>query len=288
LDYIQSDLAVIVVFFNPSRKQVAFATTLSKLFENVIIVDNSPIPINDIHLRLKASRYYWMRRNLGIATALNYGCTVAMSLGSKYALLLDQDTVFISSTLCQHVEVALSLFINDKVALVAPGPQILEPINEHLPFPVKSAITSGSIIRLTSWRATGRFNDGLFIDQVDHDFCIRLRLCGNTILANPAVSMTHKIGDPLEKNILGCRIVSTNHHWLRRYYQVRNSLYLRSWYPSESKSRADFIKDIFLMALGIILVEHGRARKLYAMFIGTVDFFRNRLGSWGDCRNLQM
>jgi len=288
LDKTQSDFAVIVIFFNPSSEQVAFAAGLPNVFDNVLIVDNSPIPINSLHLQLKDSHYCWMGRNLGIATALNYGCAMAMSLGSKYALLLDQDTVFIPRTLSQHVETAQNLFINEKVALVAPGSHILESQNEQLPFQVKSAITSGSIIRLTSWREIGRFNDGLFIDQVDHDFCIRLRLRNYTILSNPAVLMTHKVGDPRKKRILKFAIVSTNHHWLRRYYQVRNSLYLRRWYPSESKPLADYLKDILLMVLGIILVERGRIRKLYAMFVGGVDFLRNRLGPWRQYRNPQI
>jgi len=288
LNDIQSDFAVIIVFYNPSSKHVAFAAYLSKFLENVLIVDNSPIPINNINKRLKGSRYCWMGRNLGIAAALNYGCTMAMSLGLKYALLLDQDTVFMLQILCRHFEAAQSFFINDKVALVAPGSLMLESVNEQLPFPVKSVITSGSIIRLTACCDVGKFNDRLFIDQVDHDFCIRLRLHSYIILVNPAVSMKHKIGDPLEKKLLGRLIVSTNHHWLRRYYQVRNSLYLRRWYPSESMSRADFTKDILLTVLGIVLVEQDRIRKLYAMLIGAADFFRNRLGSWRECRNPQI
>lgn len=223
-----------------------------------------------------------MGRNLGIATALNYGCNMAMSFDSKYALLLDQDTIFDPLTLRQHVQTAQRLFINRKVALVAPRFMITEPQNKQHPFQVKSAITSGSIVRLDSWQTIGKFNDGLFIDQVDHDFCIRLRLGNYIILSNPAVSMMHKVGDPREKRILSFRITSTNHNWLRRYYQVRNSLYLRKWYPSESKPLINYGKDIFLMALGIILIERGRIRKLYAMFIGAVDFLRNRLGPWRD------
>lgn len=288
MDDTHSDFAVIIVFFNPSSEHVSFAASLSNIFGTVLIVDNSPAPINDLNLRFKDCLYWWMGRNLGIAAALNYGCIMAMSLGAKYALLLDQDTVFKHWILCRHIETAQSLFVNDRIALVATGSQLPEFPKKQLPIQVNSAITSGSIIRLSAWRETGRFNDGLFIDQVDHDFCIRLRLSNYVVLANPTITMKHSVGEPLEKNIFGRRIATTNHNWLRRYYQVRNSLYLRRWYPSESKSRADFLWDMFMMAAGIILLERDRIRKLYAMVMGAVDFWHNRLGPWREFRNYRV
>jgi len=272
--------AVIVVWYNPTKAQISSTEILATLLSSVFIIDNSLEASSSSNLEVTDCHYCWMGSNLGIATALNHGCRLATANGSEYALLLDQDSVINPSMLHKHIRSAQAIFSDQRVAVVATSSQLHDDQPRPQPMDVKSAITSGSIIRLSSWTEIGGFNDGLFIDQVDHDFCIRLRLRGFRVLVNPAIEMQHRVGDPIEKKTLGFRITSTNHDWLRRYYQVRNSLYLRSWYPSESKPLILYLRDILEMLIGIVALERDRSRKLNAMLIGALDFRANRLGAW--------
>ena len=278
----RKDLAIIVVWYNPSATQISNSKRLAALHNPVLIIDNSPEVSSSAITEVPGSHYYWMEENLGIATALNIGCRLAVARGSEYALMLDQDSVLSPSMLQKHFSDAENLFMEQRVAVVATVSQLKIGQSSQQAIDVKSAITSGSIIRLSAWRDIGGFNNALFIDQVDHDFCIRLRLRGLRILVNPAIEMLHSVGEPVENKFLGFRITSSNHHWLRRYYQVRNSLYLRSWYPAESKPLILYLRDIFEMLIGIVALERDRRRKLNAMLIGALDFKGNRLGAWRE------
>ena len=277
---IQLGFAIIVVWYNPTNAQIWYSKKLATLWSPVYIIDNSPGLDSSPTLEAAECHYYWMGNNLGIATALNHGCKLAMTSGSEYVLMLDQDSVINPSMLHNHIKYARAIFSDQRVAVVSTSSQFHVDQSSPQPIDVKTAITSGSIIRLSSWCVIGGFNDALFIDQVDHDFCIRLRLRGFRVLVNPVIVMQHRVGDPIEKKTLGFRISSTNHHWIRRYYQVRNSLYLRSWYPTESKPLIFYLRDLIEMIISILVLEDHRKRKLYAILIGIVDFYRNRTGAW--------
>jgi rhamnosyltransferase len=278
------ELAVIVVWFNPSEIQVDNVRNLSQICKRVLIIDNSSVCSLNSAPECQDLKYYWMKRNLGISLALNHGCEMALSQGFSFALTLDQDSFFENTMLIKHIHDASLMFLESRNAVVATASQTSLEGKRTGYIQVKSAITSGSIIRLSAWRDVGRFDERLFIDQVDHDLCTRMRLQGYHILVNTSIEMVHKVGDPIEKTILGFRISSTNHHWHRRYYQVRNSLYLRKWYPSESKPFHLFAREIVDMIIGILFLEKDRLRKLGAMLVGVFDFYRNRTGSWNDAR----
>jgi len=280
MNVIHRSFGVIVVWYNPSISQIVNTEKLASFFNHVLIIDNSPSVTALCNVEATEFHYYWMGKNLGIATALNCGCRLAMDTGLKYVLMLDQDSVFESSMLLRHISSAKVIFSDQRVAVVASASQVQAVQLSPQTIEVKSAITSGSIIRLSSWQYIGGFNDALFIDQVDHDYCIRLRLRGFRVLVNLAINMLHTIGDPIEKKIFGFPFSSTNHNWQRRYYQVRNSLYLRRWYPSDSKPLILYWRDMIETIIGIVALERDRVRKLCAILIGIFDFSRNRMGAW--------
>ena len=47
---------------------------------------------------------------------------------------------------------------------------------------VLTPMTSGSLLDLSAYEAVGPFMDELFIDQVDNEFCLRLRAAGFSVL----------------------------------------------------------------------------------------------------------
>ena len=124
----------------------------------------------------------------------------------------------------------------------------------------------------------------MFIDQVDHDLCYRFKRRGYRILSNLGIAMNHQVGNPMQKIIMGYRIQTTNHNWIRRYYQVRNSLYLRQQYPEYAKPLRLYIRDLRDQIIGIILLEKDVTRKMRAMMLGAWDFLKKRYGSWDDIR----
>ncbi len=59
---------------------------------------------------------------------------------------------------------------------------------------IDQTITSANIINLLAWETVGKFDDRLFIDEVDNDFCVRLRLNNYKILHFNECYVDHELG----------------------------------------------------------------------------------------------
>jgi rhamnosyltransferase len=276
-------LAGIVVWHNPKPEHFATTKILSSLLEKLYIIDNSSRRFDFQNECLPSSIHYtWMEKNTGIAAALNYGCTLSLLDKFEYVLTLDQDTALDKPALDIHIADASREFLNPRLAIVGASITREESPSINSIIEKSSVITSGNILRLSAWSEIGGFNEELFIDQVDHEFCYRLREHGHKVILNTKVLLNHTVGDPISKEIMGYRITSSNHHWVRRYYQVRNSLYLRRRFPKEAKPLIFFLKDLRDIFIGILILENNRCAKLRAMMSGFLDYHLNKYGSWDD------
>jgi rhamnosyltransferase len=132
-------------------------------------------------------------RNSGVAVALNELCAAAWSLGADRALLLDQDSVASKGM--------VSALMSDSeagAAIVAPTAvdcnrhESFEPRDESAP--VKRAITSGSLLALSSWRTIGGYDERLFVDWVDVEFCDNLRVHGLPVMHSYRTHLLHELG----------------------------------------------------------------------------------------------
>lgn len=281
-----SAVAAVVVWYEPTTSYVNNVVSYANCAGHTWVIDNSTMDHSAWLSDYPNVTYLWLGSNYGIAHALNEGCRLAGTAGYDYILTMDQDSHFDIDQLHQHFYNALEAMKDDKVAIVAAG--IAQKLsNTPALCECESAITSGNLLRLKSWLSVKGFDAKLFIDQVDHDFCCRLRRQGYRILINNNVTMHHQIGNPLTGTFLGKHITSTNHSWVRCYYHMRNSLYLRYSYPEYSKPLMLFLRDVRDHCLSIILLEQEVCLKLKAMVLGAWDFFKGQYGAWDDIRPLK-
>ena len=275
-------IASVVIWYEPQIDYLANLDSYSSYVGHTYIIDNSSKSHEEWVVSKRAVTYVWLGGNHGIARALNSGCKLAYDAGFQFVLTMDQDSVFDSDVVNTYLEEANVAF-NDKVlAMVGVTFQGsgIQPYNGYVER--NSVITSGSLLRLSSWSSIGGFEEKLFIDQVDHEFCYRLKRNGYHIFIDTNITLCHQVGSPLRKKILGYTVLTTNHPWVRRYYQVRNSLYLRHKYPEYAKPFPTYLYDLLYHCLGIILVERGSGKKIKAVLYGIWDFFRGRYGAWEE------
>ena len=79
---------------------------------------------------------------------------------------------------------------------------------------------------LNIWKQLNGFDELLFIDGVDRDYCIRANKSGYRVLLVKDVQLEHQLGDMRCKNIFGKTIHVTYHTPMRKYYMTRNVIYL--------------------------------------------------------------
>jgi rhamnosyltransferase len=163
--------------------------------------------------------------NIGVAAALNRGLEELERRGYPYAVLFDQDS-------CPYPDFAIAM---EQAATAHMGFSTIGCVygdvawDENLDVkdgcvPIKTVITSGSLVAISAWRRLQGFREDLFIDHVDHEFCLRARKSGYDVLLAPKARIHHDIGFPELHSFLGKRVRCSHHAAFRYYYLFRNYL----------------------------------------------------------------
>ena len=100
------NLCAVVVLFNPQslEKPVSNVNSYSKFLHKVYIVDNSECDNSNIAKEIQNAVYIPLKKNTGIANALNVGCELAIKDGFEFCMTMDQDSVWEETELKKYIE----------------------------------------------------------------------------------------------------------------------------------------------------------------------------------------
>ena len=266
-------IAAVVVFYNPSDENIKNIYNYIDSVDKLYIVDNS----DDDVVRIKDTKkikYIKLGENKGIAYALNSGAKNAIEDKYKYLLTLDQDSKMTGNIVNKMVEY-LKGSKDKKIGLISPY-QDIDSKNDVLNNDVEDMVevmTSGNIINLDAYKKIGGFKDWLFIDCVDTDYCMNLHKHGYKVLRLNNVVMKHELGNLKVHKLFGKEYPCYNHNPIRRYYIVRNNLYINSMYHDLYPDYCDWLLRVQKgQVKRIIAFEKNKIKKLKMMFKGYKDF----------------
>ncbi len=89
---------------------------------------------------------------------------------------------------------------------------------------VKDTIASGTLMRVSGARSVGGFDEDLFLDTVDHEFCLRLRALGWLTLRDNRRLLRHEVGADSHRIWIGLLWIISRHPMWRRELMWRNFL----------------------------------------------------------------
>lgn len=287
VSHASSVCAIVVTYFPDSN----FNNRLLELLPQVdllVIVDNTPAQdglASPLDTFAGKAQVHLIRNqaNAGISTALNQGLAHARSTGCKWILTLDQDT------LCYHsmVETLLAVSRRCDPAPGVVGGNYLDPRSGKFKVPLgesgefleqTTVITSGSLIDTEEAVSAGGFRDDYFIDQVDHEFCLRMRARGHKVVISRKPVMAHSVGEPggVRLPFLG---VLPRHPPLRKYYIARNTVVtVLAYWRREPQWCLRRLARLVLGLGGMAILEQHRLSKVLAFAAGVVDGLRGRMG----------
>ncbi|MDY0328532.1 MAG: hypothetical protein RBR07_09815 [Arcobacteraceae bacterium] len=287
-------LAVSVVLYNPSNDVFDNIKTYADFAECLIVVDNSEIKnsqlIKKIHeFYLDKLVYIDNKNNLGIATALNLASDNAIRLGYQWLLTMDQDSRFVNFE--HYIQCLLSVENYDGIGIFAAN--TTRNAIEQLPkTPTCSyeerliVITSANIINLKYFNQVGRFDDGLFIDMVDYDYCLKINLAKLKVLFFKNVFVEHELGEiKKRKNLLTRKEkYKIEHSYQRAYYIARNYLYMAKKYHNLFPKEFSYLKTINIVYVHdvtkILLYESNKWKKIKAKIIAGIHFLWGKNGRY--------
>jgi rhamnosyltransferase len=280
--------AVIVTFRPPSVVPGNLAKARSQV-QGLVVVDNGSSP-EDMAPVLAASRELDFKliekpANLGLAAALNIGVQWAKSQQYKFVALFDQDSTVTDGFIAAMVREYEANPLREKIAIVTS--RHLEPETGEWegPYPAEDgtplvAITSGSLMPVDIFDRCGYFEEGLIIDSVDTEYCLRVRSMGYTIALCNQAFLHHSIGAPQMHSFLGLFMAKATHHSPKRHYYVnRNRLFIIRKYGRQYPgfrylTARSLVRDIIVT----LVVEGDRWNKLVNTLLGLFDGLRGRMG----------
>lgn len=284
---VDSVCAIVVAYF-PDKEFDARIRGLLPQVARVVIVDNTPDESTVPCLRKRfqdAAKVHLIenRANHGISTALNQGLKYALKEGYKWVLTLDQDTLCYADMVDTLLKVAKACDLKPAVI----GGNYLDPRNEGPFVPTggaedfleqKTVITSGCLVDADVAATIGGFREDYFIDQVDHEFCLRMRTRGHKVVISCKPVMNHSVGRPGGARLpfLG---VLPNHPPLRKYYIARNTAIMVADYWRQEPAWC--LRRSVRLLLGLLLMatlEKQRLAKVRAFAAGFLDGVHRRMG----------
>lgn len=222
-------------------------------------------------------------KNEGIGKPLNSAAAMAIQNGYSWLLTMDQDSWFKNDQLDIYREEFEKLFLHDaSVAVVSPRYKSNKAVAGVTYREVTAAITSGSLIQLGIWQKTGGYNESLFIDEVDHEYCYRAKSMGYKVINFENILLEHTIGKEKVSGYFGvfAKRPRVLHSAGRLYFIIRNYLYVRKKYkdiyPEEFKGRD---KQVLTTLKNNLLFGGAFFKNLSSIIKGYNDYRNNRYPS---------
>lgn len=211
-----------------------------------------------------------LKKNRGIATALNTILQYALDNDYDWALTLDQDSVSplglidaYKGVICQHDDLGMVCCkIHDR-NFVMKREEALPQIDAY----VEQCITSASMVFVKAWQDVGGFDDAMFIDSVDFDFCLLLRNFGWKIFRTYKVELLHELGNSEVIHICGKEYICSHYSPFRHYYISRNLIY-------EGRKHHKLVRNLRVLMRHIyttLIYENKKWVKLNRILCGLVN-----------------
>jgi rhamnosyltransferase len=291
-------LCGVVVTYHPAAETFPKLEAMARECGRVIAVDNGSPP--EALGRIGAVpgvELLALGRNAGLAAALNRGAERALALGCRWIVTFDQDSLpapgMVAALWERHRRVpaaaVIGAWIEEEgiegssyrwVRRRARFPRLFERAREDPALEdVALVITSGALTDLAVWNAVGRFDEALFIDYVDIDYCLRVVRAGRRVAVAPEAGLRHALGNRRSTARLGHDFRPMHHAPFRHYYIARNRVHVWRRHALAAPHWAAF--DLSFAAYNlfrVLLFEDRRWAKLKAMTRGTLHGLLGRTG----------
>ena len=268
-------ILAVIVSYNPDEKIIRCYNSIKEQVDKVIIVDNFSINKKSKQYLKQLSteiEIIYNDKNYGMAKALNQAAQYAIDNKYKWLLTIDQDSEFLPNTYSTILNSYEEMSDKEETMLIAP--QFKKRIeyekqicsNKKILWGKKTLIiTSGSLIRIEIFKQIGFFEEKLFIDRVDFDFCFRININGFiTKMAENIFFICE-----FSKEGKSHSVTVTNYSAQRRFYITRNTVYLLKYFfyfPKEILYL--IINDCIVPIFIIIFFEKDKFNKITKSFKG--------------------
>ena len=276
-----SDICGVVVLYYPDDSVVENIITYAKSLDKLYIIDNSDQPSSFTTTKFSCKTVLLSSgKNKGVAAALNLALKQASKDRYTWMLTMDQDGSFEAHELAKLLQCRDTLS-HDNILVVSPVHKksfLIQKSGCHYK-EVETVMTSGNLVYIQNAKEIGGYDARLFIDEVDHEFCLRGLSKGYKVISLLSSYVNHQLGKSYVKNGKQIRLYPSE----RLYYMARNYLFLRKTHHADHssffKNRTQFLLKFFYQHLRF---SPERFQCLLMLLKGWYDYKLNHFGSIDD------
>lgn len=295
---IKEKICGVVIIYNPRIEYVDNIKTYVNELDKLYVIDNSDVVnlnfIKKIEEYINVT-YVKMKKNSGIGYPINW--VIKQLKNIDWLLTMDQDSYFYENDIKKYLKAVVDI---DKEKVYGITLNIWSVVTFSQKKELKElfikekgpCITSGMLLNVNLAKKTEGFNENLFIDLVDTEYCFRQDENGFILLKNNKVNLIHSIGEINQKHLEYIKKIPAKkyipfvfmkiiekvfsyHSDIRWYYISRNTFYLIKKYH---RKRWGLIMKIFRQIAMMLLFEKNKFIKIKYIIIGFFDFKQNTLG----------
>lgn len=220
-------------------------------------------------------KVFFNKENNGIARALNELCKVADSTGYEWIVTMDQDSICADDM----VEILISHSDDKKIGIVAPRVEfrddrklIHQTRNKRYEVEeIRACITSGSLTRIAAWKKVGGFDEWMFIDHVDNEFCTHIYVEGFSIIRINSAVLLQRAGEMRYISFIGGKkLLLPYYSEYRNYFICRNTVYYLRKYRKYINYKHEIITFTYSQLIKL-LFEKSRWRTIKSTVKGIWD-----------------
>jgi GT2 family glycosyltransferase len=292
-------LGGVVVTYHPDETVADNLRAMVRECGRVVVVDNgSSAEVCRWIAAVSGVELLALGENRGVATALNRGVARARENGWAWIVTFDQDSVpqpgMVAAMWATHGAVPRAAVIGPRIAEAGSIAARYRWVRRHPRWPglfqrvactdgdlkdVTMLVTSGSLVEIALWQELGGFDEALFIDYIDTDYCLRVIRAGRQVAVSAGAVLEHRLGARRRERWLGQEFRPTHHAAFRHYYIARNRV--RVWRRHALAAPHWALFDLSFAVFNtfrVLACEPERWPKLKAMLLGTWDGLGGRSG----------
>ena len=265
-----------ISLYNPDDKAVAYLNSLKTIFSEIYVYDNTKDNTRYVACIDKSYEYSHTGENRGLSKGFNWFLDKSNSDNLDYLLILDQDSCY-DIELIQNLMKEIEGFgIDNKVAIRACNAKAQNIVDVDLPseivHTVEKVISSGSFLCIDVITKNGlRYDENLFVDYVDHDFCKSILSKNLKIVCHNRFVLTQQLGYIYKGRVC--------HSPIRNYYILRDLGYMNQKHYSRF---VVILKTTYCLMKTIksACFEDNTWPKIRYAVKGYIDFFMKKTGEY--------
>lgn len=296
------NVAAVVVSFHPEMPVLdRLLASLLNQVDLLLLVDNgggAGYLAADPDLRERIC-YLPLGENKGLGFALNVGFAKAVQQGKRYMVTFDQDS-HAQPDLIERLHQAMNNAkrLDDKAIAVSPAffdrrdgkevnfpfyssvggkiKPVFESDNAHGLVKADALITSGMFVDVQAWEQGIRYDEGMFVDFTDTEWCFRVRDRGYSLYGCLNVQMGHALSDAPPVKLLGLSFF--RYSPVRRYFFFRNTVAVCRMAHTPALWKRRMMTALMLRFVVNLFIDIDRKKSLSMMIRGVRHGAKASLG----------